>query len=1181
MRILRPLCLIACVLALVASCSIDKVTFFNQDAGPEIDAPIDGPPIDTVDAGPTRLMVSTDDMTIPEGGQSLLILSLTGPPTDATLVTVMSGNDAKVGVVPNYILFSPTNWMTPQVVMVTGKEDANVSDEQVNVAVVSSVLNAILSVTVRVTDNDGLSIVTTPSTMVEVSEGSTATVAIRLSAQPTGTLTVNASSGSTLAATVAAASVTFSDTNWNIDQTVTVTGVEDANTANEQTTLNLSGAGLVAVALPLTIVDNDILGIQVSTTNVGSIAEGSTTTTFTAQLTQMPATDVTVNVGSTNSSVATVAPAVLTFTSATWNVPQVVTVGAPHDLDTINAATTISLMATGLVSRTISVSVTDDDVQAIVATPNPVAVDEGAAGTFAVRLAFAPAATVTVNVSSLNGTIATATPATLTFTPTNYATPQNVTVMGLQDPDASNTPTTIRLEDAATGLLTNVPVTVVDDEQLLIEISTSSVALGEAGSTTFDVRLSAMPPGNVTVNVSSGNASSATVSPPTLTFTTASYNTFQTITVAGVQDVNLENEVIVLTLSAPDFTPQTVTANVTDDDVQAVVVSSATSTVPEGGSGTIGVSLMFQPATTVTVTVMSSSTSVATVAPATLTFTTTNYAFPQNITISGVQDANTVNGTTTIALTAPSATPASVGVTVTDDDTLAIQAEVAGVTVTESGTGPLRIRLSAEPAANTTVMIASTNPLAATAAPASLSFTTANWMTFQDVTITGVEDANTLDDTSTAILSSTGLANVNVALTVVDNDTQAIVASTGSVALAENGTTTFGVHLGAMPAGNVVVNVSSGDPGAATVSGALTFTTANYGVDQLVTVTGVQDTDLLNEAVVITLSSTGLANRLVTANVTEDDTQAVIVSQPSLTIGEGQIGGFSVALAFQPATNVTVSLSSSNPSVASVAPAMLTFTPGNYSVTQNLTLTALHDPDSVNGATTISATAPGATSGSVAVTVIDDDLVQIVIDQPQMWVYEKGPPRTFNVQLSAQPAAPLNVAVMSMNLALASPSPQMLTFTTTNWNVPQPVQVIGGDDEDVLHQNVRIDLTSPGLTTQTVRVDVIDDDLLVVDPVYIDTCHGQTSLARITLRGPPFPGPPHNGRLDVNVYPGTYVQPSPVLFMFNMVSFGMPQNVMLPSPPNGFTAVDVVRIDALGQRPIQIDFLLRPTLACP
>lgn len=1182
MRIASYLVLCLALVTLAPSCTVDDVRFFHHgDAGPVIDGDLDAV-IDAPPSGPVTLVVSATDMTVPEGGQQMLMVSLSGAPTEATLVTITSANDLRVGVVPTALLFQPSTFAMPQTVMVTGKEDSNTVDEQTDVSVVSTQLSSIISVTVHVDDDDGLNIVATPSNQVEVGEGATATVAVRLGAQPPpGATIVSVASTMTGAATVSPATLTFTEQTWNVDQTVTVTGVEDANTANETSMLDLTATGVTAAAIPIQVIDNDVLGIVPSRTNLGSIAEGSSTTTFDVTLSQMPAANVTVTVMSANTAVVTAAPATLTFTPANYNVGQTVTVTAPQDGDTSNAATTISLTATGLTTRVITVSVTDDDLQAIVAAPNPVSVPEGGGSMFGVRLAFAPTATTTVTVSSLNGTVAAVSPATLTFTPANFATPQTVMVTGAQDLDATDTATTIRLEDANDGLVTNVPLTVVDDEQLVIETSVAAVSLGEAGTTTFMVRLSALPGGNVTVNVTSGNPSSASVAPATLTFTPATYMAFQTVTVSGVQDVNLVNEAISINLAASGLPLKSVTATVTDDDMQAITVSSPTVTVAEGGTGTIGVSLAFQPVANVTVTVMSSDGTIATAAPATLTFTPTDYSAAQNITIGGSQDANTVNGTTTVSLTASGATAATVTVTVTDDDTLAIEPDVLSINVNEGGVQTLGVRLRAQPAASTTVMVASNNLAAATVAPAMLTFTTANWNVFQNVTVAGVEDANTADDLATVILSSTGLSNVNVAITIVDNDTQSIVASTGTVTLGEAGNATFGVHLGAMPAGNVVVNVASGDPTAATVSTtSLTFTPANFATDQQVTVNGVNDVDLANEAVSITLSSPGLANRVVTANVMDDDMQRVVVTQTTVMVNEGQMVVVGVSLTNQPAGPVTVTLGSNNPSVAGVMPPMLTFNAANFSVAQNVNVIGIQDPDPANGTAEINASAPGAGTAIIDVTVIDDDVLGIDVDQTDM-VVEENNARVFGVRLTAQPATNRTVTIKSQNAAIADVSPMTLTFTTTNWNSYQGVQVFGSDDGNTEHDRVGIDVTSPGLAPRDVKVTVPDDDLLAADVKRIDTCAGQTFDMRVFLFGPPFTGAPVNGTLTVKIAAkNSVVSPiEPDLVTFDTGTFGDAQQIKMSTAFSPMDRFDQLEISAPGQKSMIIDVAVKKRLS--
>ena len=58
--------------------------------------------------------------------------------------------------------------------------------------------------------------------------GGTATFTVRLSSQPTANVTIGVSSSDTTEGTVSPSSLTFTSSNWNANQTVTVTGVNDS-----------------------------------------------------------------------------------------------------------------------------------------------------------------------------------------------------------------------------------------------------------------------------------------------------------------------------------------------------------------------------------------------------------------------------------------------------------------------------------------------------------------------------------------------------------------------------------------------------------------------------------------------------------------------------------------------------------------------------------------------------------------------------------------------------------------------------------------------------------------------------------------------------------------------------------------------------------------------------------------
>ena len=184
---------------------------------------------------------------------------------------------------------------------------------------------------------------------------------------------------------------------------------------------------------------------------------------------------------------------------------------------------------------------------------------------------------------------------------------------------------------------------------------------------------------------------------------------------------------------------------------------------------------------------------------------------------------------------------------------LAIETSSANTFIPEGGSAQVGIRLTAQPPANTTVTISSADISKATVAPTTLNFTTANWNTFQNVTINGVADGNTADEATTLQVSSPGLADRTVNVYVVDV-AQNLIVSPFNLVVGEAGSMNFNVRLASQPAANVAVFLTSSNPAKATVSpAAMTFTPANWNVSQIATVSGVNDLDSQNEALVVTV----------------------------------------------------------------------------------------------------------------------------------------------------------------------------------------------------------------------------------------------------------------------------------------------------------------------------------------
>ena len=67
-----------------------------------------------------------------------------------------------------------------------------------------------------------------------------------------------------------------------------------------------------------------------------------------------------------------------------------------------------------------------------------------------------------------------------------------------------------------------------------------------------------------------------------LTFTSANWNTAQTVTLAAAQDVDLANGSAVFDVTSTGFTTVNVTGTEADNDTQSLVVSSTSVSVNEG-----------------------------------------------------------------------------------------------------------------------------------------------------------------------------------------------------------------------------------------------------------------------------------------------------------------------------------------------------------------------------------------------------------------------------------------------------------------------------------------------------------------------------------------------------------------------------------------------------------------------
>lgn len=226
----------------------------------------------------------------------------------------------------------------------------------------------------------------------------------------------------------------------------------------------------------------------------------------------------------------------------------------------------------------------------------------------------------------------------------------------------------------------------------------------------------------------------------------------------------------------------------------------------------------------------------------------------------------------------------------------------------------------------------------------------------------------------------------------------------------------------------------------------------------------------------------------VTITPTSGSTQ---VSEPGYLDGEeAQSDTYTVVLNTAPSANVIITLQPDGQLQAT--PSSLTFTPGNWSVAQTVTVDAVADQvaegDHTGTITHSAASADpvyhGIAIGGVTASVRDPDFAWISMfpPSPPCDLYEPGPTGAdYPVRLTSKPTA--NVVVTLSPDSQVTVSAASLTFTPANWDVEQIVTVTAVNDAvaDGYHEGVitlsaaSADPVYNGLTSEG-RAAIIDND---------------------------------------------------------------------------------------------------------
>jgi hypothetical protein len=1102
----------------------------------------DGTPGITVD-------FTADITTTESGGEATFQIFLDSQPiADVTIELVCS--DANEGILSSStVTFTSVNWNAPQIITITGVDDFIQDGNQLYNVLTQpassgdSDYEALDAMDVPVTniDNDSAGITVGAISGDTTEAGGQATFSVVLNSQPYDDVSIGVSSSDEGEGTVSPASLTFTALNWNAPQAVTVTGVDDyLEDGNQPYTIITAQAVSFDAAysvidpanVSVTNTDNDSAGITVGAIS-GDTTEAGGQATFSVVLNSQPYDDVVIGVSSSDEGEGTVSPASLTFTALNWNAPQAVTVTGVDDV------------------------LLDGNQPYTIITAQAVSADTAYDG---------------INPSDLS--------------------------------------------------LINID----DDNFVGINVSAINGDTTEAGGqATFSVVLNSQPTDDVTINLSSSDTTEGTISPSSTTFTTANWSAPQTVTVTGVDDVLVDGNQPFFIITDPAVSFDTsyngldaanVSVTNSDDDMPGITIGEISSNTTEaGGQSTFTIVLNSPPTDDVTITLSSSDTTEGTIDLSSVTFTSANWNAPQTVTITGVDDAILDGNQPYFIITDPATSfdtdydgldSINVSLRNIDNDTAGITVSIVSGNTTEAGgQATFTIVLNAEPTFDVSIALSSSDMNEGTVSPSSLTFTSINWSSPQTVTVTGVDDAVSDGNqpytiiTDSAVSSDTsydGLDPDNVFLTNIDDDSAGITVTpnAGLVTTEDGIEASFSVFLNSAPTSDVAITLSSNDTTEGTVSPSnITFTPANWAAQQAITITGIEDAlqdgnqlykIVLDPATSFDSNYDGLDPSDVSVTNNDNETPGFTIAPSTnwsnrLFTSEGGVEAtFSVVLNSAPSADVTLPLSVSDTSEASINKTSLTFTINNWNAPQTVVVSGLDDLDAdgnkwytVNTDTSISADLDydGINPVNVYLTNADNEQAGVTFDPVGTFITplittESGGLVFYTVVLNSPPTGDVIIDLASNDDSEGTVSPSSLTFTSFNWNIPQTVIVTGVDDADTDgNQNYRITFTSSStdpdynnLTIGDVYMRNTDNEsagflinpttIILIDTLTTDEFSGQDFFMIVLMKAP-------SANVTVTLYSSDEDEgmASPETLTFTSSNWNAPQTVIVTGVDDG------------------------------
>jgi hypothetical protein len=373
-----------------------------------------------------------------------------------------------------------------------------------------------------------------------------------------------------------------------------------------------------------------------------------------------------------------------------------------------------------------------------------------------------------------------------------------------------------------------------------------------------------------------------------------------------------------------------------------------------------------------------------------------------------------------------------------------------------------------------------------------INFTTSNWKEPKSIEITGqpdsVVDGTVLYNVNLRSSSANGYWNNLQANAAIENRDTTVIPPVipgfiyysylnGNRQTSESGNTvTLQVSLSKAPTTNVFMSAKSSNEIEGKCFHIMDFTPLNWNTPQNVVVTGQPDSvvdgtanynvDFLcyvsNDKNFYLVSNTAPIANIDTTVPYKSPGTLTITRSGSQTSESGHSVTFTTKLDSAPSDSVVVSYSSSNLSEGKItAGSMLTFTTSNWNVPQTTIVTGQDDSSYKDGNDSYTISVNTSSIDSVYDKLkYSYDLINLAKAAPPAGsiitstsgtqTSESGTNVTIKVSLSRAPLTNITVTATSDNTAEGViTSGSSLTFTPSNWNITQVVQVTGQSDSVV------------------------------------------------------------------------------------------------------------------------------------